>query len=62
MSSLLCPPHLLLFDHPLTDHPVHCGLYKCGSDGFSIPVSLSIVGDECHIVADICAEFLHGLP
>lgn len=38
-----CPWHLLLPDHPFTDHLIDCGLYKTGADPLTVPIPFTVI-------------------
>src|SRR5215510_1117632 len=60
MGTPLAPPHLLLLDHPLTDHLVHCGFDKACADALTVAIALAIVRNEVGVILDVRVELLHG--
>src|SRR5262245_11649281 len=60
MHTPLTPPHLLLLDHPLTDHLVHCGFDKACADALTVAIALAIVRNEVGVILNVRVELLHG--
>src|SRR5258705_13947680 len=59
MGALLSPSHLLSFDKSLTQNLVDGRINKGCGNGFSMPVTVTVVGNKCSVGADIGPEFLN---
>ena len=61
MRSFFCLAHLLTFDKPFADHLIDCGFHKTRGYLFSVPIAITIIGDERVVGLDVASEILHCL-
>ena len=60
MGTTLGPSHLLSLDKSLTQNLVDSRLNEGRGNGFSMPVTITVVGNKCSVGADVGPEFSNG--
>src|SRR5258708_37002869 len=61
MGPALGPSHLLFLDKSLTQNLVDGRLNKGRGNGFSMPITVTVIGSKCSVGADVGPEFSNGL-
>jgi len=60
MGTALGPSHLLSLDKSLTQNLVDGRLNKGRGNGFSMPITVTVIGNKCSVAADVGPEFSNG--
>lgn len=60
-GHLFCPAHLLLFYKPFADDLIDHGFDEASRDPFTVPIAITIIGNEGLVHLDIVSEGLQRL-